>query len=387
MKKTIIGVLNQTNNVENRVTITPKICKKLKEISLECFVETGAGKKIHCWDDLYQQSGGKIVHERDVLSQSDIIFLLSPLKIDQIEQLKEGSWLVGLLSPFGVYHHEHPTSENSYGYLFDRYIKKKINTLSLELLPRISRVQYMDILSSQSGLRGYRSVIEAAYYLDRSLPMMITAAGTIQPAKVLVIGAGIAGLQAIATAKRLGADVRAYDPNPQTKEEAQTLGATWIDDITFLPNESQKKKESQQKSLYHYFKDQDIIIMGAQNIGQKAPVLMTSDMVAQLNPGTVVVDLSMGLGGNCEESVLDEIKKTNNVTVIGYGEIARGVGYDASHLMANNFYNFLRYSLKKEEKSGSMVINVNFDDEVFSKTILTYQGSIIHPDFQLINNL
>ena len=382
-----LGFLNQTTDHEQRVVLTPIECQELKALGFEVMMETNAGEKAGFNDVLYQDQGVQIVPNAEViLNQSHVVFVLAPLSPQQITLLQDEAWVIGLLNPFTI-HNDTKT--------LSTYADKKITTVAMELLPRLTRVQTMDVLSSQNSLGGYRSVLEGCYHLGRALPMMVTAAGTIHPAKVLVIGAGVAGLQAIATAKRLGAIVSAYDVRPSVKEQIESLGATFVHvafcedgqgEGGYAKQMSETYQFHQDQTLLEHTKSQDMIITCAQIAGKSAPILITQAMMNHLKPGVVIVDMATGTGGNCIGSKANQVVKNGDATIIGYVNMASRIPQDASALLARNFVQFLHYILKtKKESLTQWPWTVDLMDEVFGHTILTNNGSIIHPDFQLSN--
>jgi NAD(P) transhydrogenase subunit alpha len=269
------------------------------------------------------------------------------------------------------------------------YAEKKITAIALELLPRITRAQSMDVLSSQSNLAGYKAVIDAAYHFGRLFPMMMTAAGTVAPARVLVLGAGVAGLQAVATAKRLGAIVSAFDVRPAAKEQVESLGAKFVE----VPSEeaesaetaggyaremSDEYKKKQAKLIHETAKKSDIIITTALIPGKPAPVLITEEMVRDMKPGSVIFDLAGAAGGNCPLCVLDQIIVVHDVAILSYENVPSHVPMDASTLYARNVFNFLVPMIDKETKT----LRIDMEDEIIRGGLLTHEGRIVHSSFK-----
>ncbi len=283
--------------------------------------------------------------------------------------------LIGILAPFNNQE------------LLKKYSNKKITSLAVELMPRITKAQVMDVLSSQSNLAGYISVIKAANEYGGAFPMMMTAAGTVSPAKVLVMGAGVAGLQVIATAKRLGAIVSAFDVRLAAKEQVQSLGANFIE----VPSEeegstsggyakemSEEYKAKQRQLIHETLKKSDIVITTALIPGKRAPQLITLEMVKDMKPGSVIIDLAARSGGNCEGVKADQTIVYHNVKIVGFSNLAAHIPTDASRLYSKNLFNLLDYLTEKEFK----LINLNFDDEIIKSCVLTYGGQIVHPNFK-----
>jgi NAD(P) transhydrogenase subunit alpha len=375
-----IAVLKERMNHEKRVAVSIDTVKSLISLGFDVFIETNAGVSASINDQHYKEAGAKITKNiADTVKDADIVLKVqhSPkiknVKEDETSFLKKGALVIGMLSPYN-------NKE-----LFEEYNKKNITSFSLELLPRITRAQSMDVLSSQSNLSGYRAVIDAAYEYDKVFPMMMTAAGTASPARILVIGAGVAGLQAIATAKRLGAIVSAFDVRTAAKEQVESLGATFIEVKTEssqnLENESGYAKEvsteykkKQADLIAETIKKQNIIITTALIPGKEAPKLITAEMVKSMNPGSIIVDIAAVNGGNCVLTVPDEISEHNGVKIIGYTNYPSRIPSDASKLYARNLLNFITLLYDKENKK----INLNFDDEIINSCIITYGSKTVN---------
>lgn len=354
-----ISVVSEQIEGEKRVAATPDSVKKYIALGAEVLVESGAGEGVSISDAEYEQAGAKISSD---LSDADIVLCVRAPSADRISSLKENAIVVGMLDPYS--NTEHTAIYN----------KQKLSAFSLELLPRISRAQSMDVLSSQSNLAGYRAVIDAVSALGKAVPMMMTAAGTVAPAKVLVLGAGVAGLQAIATAKRLGAVVSAFDVRPVAKEQVESLGAKFIEVAASESGEasggyakemSDDYKRKQSELIAETIKKQDIVICTALIPGKRAPVLVTEEMVKSMNHGSVIVDLAAASGGNCPLTELDKVVVKHGVTLIGYSNMPSRVAVDASALYARNLYNFVS-TLLVENKG----ISVNWDDELVKGALL-----------------
>jgi NAD(P) transhydrogenase subunit alpha len=361
----------ETASGERRVSATPSAVKKLKCLGCEVFVESSAGELSGFNDTLYKESGGEIVSKSNIniWENADVVFCVQPPSESNLSKLKKGAILLGLLNPYA--------NEK----LQKTITSKKISALSMELLPRISRAQSSDVLSSQANIAGYKAVLLAASELDRYFPMLMTAAGTVQPAKVVVLGGGVAGLQAVATAKRLGAIVFVSDIRPAVKEQVESLGARFIE----LPEIDEKPGESggyakavtpeflskQKATLTKYLSEADVAVCTAQVLGKKAPVLIDSHMIEKMRPGAVVIDLAVSQGGNCEGTKSNETIIKNGVKLIGAGELPSSVPYDASTLYAKNLTSLITPFIKDG------VINLDKEDELISGCLLSNEGVIL----------
>ncbi len=365
-----IAVLHEQIDGERRVAATPDAIKKYISLGATVSVETGAGSGTSVSDDDYQAAGAVI---SDDVSDADIVLCVRAPSEKILSSLKENSLLIGMLDP-------HSNSEKN-----AIYNQHKISGFSLEMLPRISRAQSMDVLSSQSNLAGYRAVIDAVSTLGKAVPMMMTAAGTVAPAKALVLGAGVAGLQAIATAKRLGAVVSAFDVRPVAKEQVESLGAKFIEVAAeesgeggggYAKEMSEDYKRKQSELIAETIVKQDIVISTALIPGRPAPVLITEEMVKNMKQGSVIVDLAAASGGNCPLTELDKTVVKYGVMLIGYGNMPSRVAIDASQLYARNLYNFISTLLIEKN-----AINVKWDDELVKGTLLTHNGETVHAMF------
>ena len=369
MTKILIPI--ETASGERRVSATPSAVKKLKGLGCEVFVESSAGELSGFNNTLYKESGGEIVSKSNIniWENADVVFCVQPPSESNLSKLKKGAILLGLLNPYA--------NEK----LQKTITSQKISALSMELLPRISRAQSSDVLSSQANIAGYKAVLLAASELDRYFPMLMTAAGTVQPAKVVVLGGGVAGLQAVATAKRLGAIVFVSDIRPAVKEQVESLGARFIE----LPEIDEKPGESggyakavtpeflskQKATLTKYLSEADVAVCTAQVLGKKAPVLIDSNMIEKMRPGAVVIDLAVSQGGNCEGTKSNETIIRNGVKLIGAGELPSSVPYDASTLYAKNLTSLITPFIKDG------VINLDKEDELISGCLLSNEGVIL----------
>jgi NAD(P) transhydrogenase subunit alpha len=371
----IIAIPKERRADETRVAATPETVKKLKGLGLDVVIEKDAGRAANFADADYQAAGANIAaDEAAALGKADIVLKVRGPDEAEIAQLKRGAILVALLAP---------ASEKE---TIAKLAQAGVSAFAMELLPRISRAQAMDVLSSQANLAGYKAVIDAAAEFGRAMPMMMTAAGTIAPARVLVMGVGVAGLQAIATAKRLGAIVSATDVRPATKEQVESLGGTFIAvmDEEFknaqtaggYAKEMSKEYQAKQAALIaETIKKQDIVITTALIPGRKAPVLVSEEMVKTMKPGSVIVDLAAEQGGNCPLTKANQVTKVYGVTIMGHTNLPGRLAVDASSLYARNLFNFV--SLFVDKKTGQA--SLNWEDEIIKGSGLTRDGQIVHP--------
>tara|TARA_B100000674_G_scaffold85734_1_gene59432 strand:+ start:30 stop:1193 length:1164 start_codon:yes stop_codon:yes gene_type:complete len=378
-----VGIIKERRLDEKRVAATPDTVRKFIAMGLKVNIEKGAGITAAITDDEYKEAGANIVDDASkVLENADIVLKVNkPIgpkdrdvsKLDEVKLLKSGSILVSLMEPY-----------KDRG-LIDLIAKQNITCFALELIPRITRAQTMDVLSSQSNLAGYKAVIEASTTYGKAFPMMMTAAGTVPPAKCLVMGAGVAGLQAIATARRLGAVVSASDVRPAAKENVESLGAKFVavEDEEFKQAEtsagyaremSDEYKKKQEELIAATVAKQDIIICTALIPGKPAPVLLTTEMVDTMKPGSVIVDLAVEQGGNCPLSEPNKLVDRNGVQIIGYTNLASRVAIDASALFAKNLLNFVSPLINSSENK----IEINMQDEIIVGSMITKDGEIVH---------
>ena len=367
-----IAIPKETHPGENRVPMTPDIAKKLCRLGAEVVIESGMGLGSGFRDEEYREAGCDVSGDRaGLLGSSDIVLRIRKPAIDEVGQLKKGSVHVSFLDPFNE--HELVRTFQSAG----------ITAISMEMIPRSTRSQKMDALSSQASLAGYVMVLLAATRLNSILPMMMTPAGTLKPAKVFIIGAGVAGLQAIATAKRLGARVTAFDTRGVVKEQVESLGAKFLEiDLgetgqtadgyakELTPEQIEKQKQAQADVIA----DSDILITTAQVFGRKPPVLVTRDVVERMRPGAVVVDMAAETGGNVEGSVPGETVDVGGVTVIGDGNWANNVPRDASAMYASNMFNLVEDSWDEEGKT----FNLDLEHDILQGCVITHDGQIVN---------
>ena len=357
---------------EIRTAIVPLMVEKYVELGAEVLIESGAGKSIGVNDKDYTDAGGIVTKDRfDALSNADIICRLNAPLIKEISPLKKGCIHISFLDPF---------KEKN---LVDAFIKASVTAISMELVPRITRAQKMDALSSQASLGGYSAVIEAARRLAKVFPMMMTPAGTISPSKVFIVGVGVAGLQAIATAKRLGARVEAFDTRPVVEEQVLSLGAKFIKiDIGEAEQTQQgyakeltaEQLELQRQGMIKACSNSDVIITTAQVFGRPAPLIITQDMLAVMKPGSVIIDMAVSTGGNVEGSVSGETVISNGVQIVGIDNLPAQVAENASQVYANNIYNMINECWDQE----NMAFNIDLKDEILSGCIVTYAGELVN---------
>jgi NAD(P) transhydrogenase subunit alpha len=370
-----LAILKERRAGEARVAATPETVKKLKGLGLEIAVEHGAGAGARISDADYEAAGAAIAPDAAAaLTGADIVLKVRVPEANEIAGMKKGAVVAALLAPY--------TEKET----IQRLAAQGVTAFAMEFIPRISRAQAMDVLSSQANLAGYKAVIDAAAQFGRAFPMMMTAAGTIAPARVLVMGVGVAGLQAIATAKRLGAIVSATDVRPATKEQVESLGATFVavmDDefknaqtaAGYAKEMSPEYQAKQAALIAETIKKQDIVITTALIPGRKAPVLVSEEMLKTMKPGSIIVDLAAEQGGNCPLTKPDQVVEVYGVTLMGYTNLPARLASDTSNLYARNLFNFI--SLIVDKKTGALALN--WDDEIVKGAGLTRDGEIVHP--------
>jgi NAD(P) transhydrogenase subunit alpha len=333
----ILGVLKELNY--NRVAIVPAASRILNGLGIEVRIESGAGIKSGFTDQMYAEAGFTLADSREILSTADILVSISPVSVDLLQKMKKGASVISMYAPYQNPEVTEPLKTVS------------VNVFSMDMIPRTTLAQAMDVLSSMASLAGYKAVIKAADHYDNIFPMMMTAAGTIPPTKVMVIGAGVAGLQAIATAKRLGAVVEAFDTRLAAKEEVQSLGATFVevegavDDKSaggYAVEQSEEYIQKQRALVHERALRANIIIATAQVRGRKAPLIVTENTIDQMRPGSVIVDLAASTGGNCAYTQNNKTIIHNGVTIIGNSDLADELPNVASTLFSNNILNFLK---------------------------------------------
>jgi len=371
-----IGVPTERANGENRVALVPSVAADLVDDGHEIYVQSGAGDAAGCADTEYETAGCTVLDDRDELfDRSEILFqvqILGAAPETELDPYREGQTVVAMVGPYEI-------TDDQLQALADR----NLSVFSLELLPRISRAQSMDALSSQASLGGYKACLLAAETLPKMFPMEMTAAGTIRPAEVFVIGAGVAGLKAIATAERLGASVRAYDIRLEVKREVESLGADFVeldletddsgDEEGYAREMDEQFYAAQREQMQEVVPESDVVITTAAIPGAKAPELVTTEMVEAMDDGSVIVDLAAPTGGNCEPTVADETVHHDGVTIYGPTNLPSQISQTASQQLANNLASFLGNMLENGE------LAIDFEDEIIDSTLLTHDGTIRNP--------
>lgn len=367
-----LAIPRETHPGENRAAVTPETVKKLVRLGAEIVIESGAGAGAGFPDDVYSAEGASIETDRDaLLGSADMVLRLRKPNVEEVARLKSGCIHISYLDPFN----EHD--------LIREFAAKNITAISMEMIPRSTRSQKMDALSSQANLAGYVAVMLAATRLPRIFPMMMTPAGTLKPANVFIIGAGVAGLQAIATAKRLGAKVTAFDTRPVVAEQVQSLGAKFLDIDLGDTGQTQdgyareltpEQVEIQRQAQKDVIAASDVVITTAQVFGRKPPVLVTADMVSGMAPGSVIVDMAAETGGNVEGSVPNEVVDVDGVTIVGTGNLANLAARDASTMYANNLFNLVQDTWDEEAKTFVL----NLDNDILPGCVITHEGAVIH---------
>jgi NAD(P) transhydrogenase subunit alpha len=369
-----IAVAREADPGEDRVAATPETVKKMKALGADVTVEPGAGIKSGILDADFAAAGATV--SADAVRGADVVLRVRRPSASELAAYRKGALVIAIMDPYG--------NEAALKAMADA----GVTAFAMELMPRITRAQVMDVLSSQANLAGYRAVIDAAAEYGRALPMMMTAAGTIPAAKVFVMGAGVAGLQAVATARRLGAVVTATDVRPAAKEQVESLGAKFIavEDDEFKQAETKagyakemsKEYQAKQAALVaEHVKKQDIVITTALIPGRPAPRLISKEMVWSMRPGSVIVDLAVERGGNCELARPGEVIESNGVKIVGHLNVAGRIAASASSLYAKNLYAFLEILVDKQSKA----LAVKWDDEIVKATALTRDGAVTHPSF------
>src|ERR1041385_8951011 len=370
-----IAIGAESDAAEPRVAATPETVKKLVGLGAEVAIEPGAGVKSGILDADYAAAGAAV--GKDATSGADVVLTVRRPSPASLAGVKPGALVVSIMDPYG--------NEGALKALAEA----KVTAVAMELMPRITRAQSMDVLSSQANLAGYRAVIDASSEYGRAFPMMMTAAGTVPAARVFIMGVGVAGLQAIATARRLGAVVTATDVRPATKEQVESLGAKFlaVEDEEFknaqtaggYAKEMSKEYQAKQAALVaEHIKKQDIVITTALIPGRPAPRLISKAMVESMRPGSVIVDLAVERGGNVEGARAGEVAQVGGVKIVGYRNVPGRLAATASSLYAKNVFAFLELLIDKKTKA----LAVNWDDEIIKATALTRDGAVVHPNFQ-----
>ena len=359
----IIGSISENKDLEKRVSITPDIAKKYISNGFQIIVEEGIASHLGISDEEFKKEGCSVEKRQDILSKSNIILQLNLPDENSLNLIKENNILIGNFNS----HQNKDKIKNA--------IEKKISVFSLELLPRITRAQSMDILSSQANLAGYKAVVDSFALFKKAIPMMMTAAGTISAAKVLIVGAGVAGLQAIATAKRMGAIVFATDVRLASKEQVESLGGKFLvvegaenleTEGGYAKEASEEFKKKQEELLAETLKKIDVVICTALIPGKTAPKIITEEMISQMKAGSIIYDLAASQGGNSAYTKADEVVEKGGVIIFGESTILNKLPNSASNLYAKNLYNFVLNLYDKENKK----ININMEDEIINKTLV-----------------
>jgi NAD(P) transhydrogenase subunit alpha len=369
-----IAVAAEADQSEPRVAATPETVKKLIGLGAEVAIQPGAGVKSGILDADYTAAGAKV--SADAVAGADVVLTVRRPAPGALSGINKGALVISIMDPYG--------NEAALKALADA----GVTAFAMELMPRITRAQSMDVLSSQANLAGYRAVIDASAEYGRAFPMMMTAAGTVPAARVFIMGVGVAGLQAIATARRLGAVVTATDVRPATKEQVESLGAKFlaVEDEEFknaqtaggYAKEMSKEYQAKQAALVaEHIKKQDVVITTALIPGRPAPKLVSKDMVASMKPGSVLVDLAVERGGNVEGAQAGQVATVNGVKIVGFTNVAGRLAASASALYSKNLLTFLEILIDKKDKK----LAVNWDDEIVKATALTRDGAVVHPNF------
>lgn len=364
-----IGILKERRVNETRVALTPGVIKNLIKMGFEICVENGAGNNAHYSDSEYTEVGAQVMGRNDIWN-SDVLVQVNVPDAETLAELPSNkTWISS------IYHRNNAE-------IIEKFNEKQTSVLSLDAIPRISRAQSMDILSSQANLAGYRAVIEGAYHLDRIFPLLMTAAGTVTPAKVLIFGVGVAGLQAIATAKRLGAVVEATDVRPETKEQVESLGGKFIEvkgvevgsEGGYAKEASEEYRKAQREAVNQSLAKSDLVITTALVPGKKAPVLIDDEQLALMKNGSVIIDMAAEQGGNCSQSKPGEIISVNGVKIVGSVNMPAAVSGNASDLFARNIWELLKLIGPKGQ------IELDEKDEIVDGCLITHQGKIRKSD-------
>jgi len=366
---TTAGILKEPS-FENRVSLTPESASALAKMGIKVIIEQGAGERAFYNDLQYHNVEVKSASREEVLITSDLIFQINQPSSADLDKLKPGAVLVSMISPL---------ANNDY---VSELLNKKITCLSLDSVPRITRAQSMDVLSSMATVAGYKAVLLSATHLPHFFPLLMTAAGSITPAKVLILGAGVAGLQAIATTRKLGGVVEVFDVRAAVKEEVMSLGGKFVevegakDDKSaggYAVEQTEEFQQKQKQLIHDHAVKSDVIIATAQIPGRKAPVLITKEMVAGMKPGSVIVDLAASTGGNCELTQNNKTIVHNGVTIIGDSNLASSLPADASKMFGKNIINLMKIMITKEGN-----INLNLEDDILKGTVITHNGEVIN---------
>jgi H+-translocating NAD(P) transhydrogenase subunit alpha len=371
-----IGILKEGSG-ENRVALLPDHVLTLKKFNVEVILETQAGFNAAAPDSSYVDAGAQALLREEILNKADLLISLSMPSSDIISRLRPGQIVLGGLNPL----------QNKD--LVDLLVHHGITSFSLDFIPRTSRAQSMDILSSMATVAGYKAVLDAAMHLPRFFPMFMSAAGTIKPAKVLILGAGVAGLQAIAVARKLGAVVEVFDVRSAVKDEVKSLGGKFIEVEGakeessaggYAVEQTEEFKQKQRQLIHDHAKASDVVICTAQIPGKKAPVLLTKTTVEKMRPGSVVIDLAASTGGNCEVTQNGKVIVHNHISIVGRSDYPSDMPFDASKMYGNNCLNFLKLLIDEQGK-----INLNFTDDLVKGTCITHEGKIVNERYKQLS--
>lgn len=365
----IIGILNEQKD-ENRVGMLPESISDLKDKKLEVVIEKGAGDSAYALDKDYEEVGTKIVSRQDVIKKSDIIVQINPPLEEDVKHFMEGQVLISVLNPYFNLD------------LVKQLSEQKVTSFSLDIVPRITRAQSIDIKSAMGTISGYKAVIDAAHNLPFFFPMFMSATGTIKPAKILILGAGVAGLQAVAIARKLGAIVEVFDVRSAVKEEVMSLGGKFVEvdgaseDKTaggYAIEQSEEFKKKQEQLIHEHAVKSDVVICTAQIPGKRAPVLLKKETVESMRPGAIIIDLAASTGGNCEVTKNAETIIHKNVKVIGNSDYPSDMPYAASKMFGKSVVNFLKLIIDEEGN-----LNLDFENEIIKETCVTHNGNIVN---------
>lgn len=363
----VIGILKEPVP-EKRVSFLPETVSLLKKLPVTVLVENGAGTNSFADNKSYEEAGAVVTDKAELLRQSDVLLRITPFTAEEVSQMTPNQVVISVFNPY------------SHKELVELLLKQKLTSFSMDIVPRTTRAQSMDILSSMATVAGYKAVLDAALRLPKFFPMFMSAAGTIKPAKVLILGAGVAGLQAVATARKLGAVVEVFDVRSAVKEEVKSLGAKFIEvegaveDKAaggYAVEQTEEFKQKQRQLIHNHASRANVVITTAQIPGRKAPILLTKTTVEEMIAGSVIIDLAASTGGNCELTQNDKTIIHNQVTIVGKSDYPSDMPNDASKMFGNNLFNFLKLLI---DKDGS--IKLDFADEIVKGTCLTYQGHI-----------
>ncbi len=364
-----IGIIKEPVS-ENRVVLLPESVKELKKLGASVLIEEGAGERAFASNQWYIDEGAEVSDRKSVLSNSDLIVSINPLEIQELSLVKENTVVISAFNP--LVNHDY----------VNELLQKQLTSFSLDMIPRVTRGQAMDILSSMATVAGYRAVLDAAMHLPKFFPMFMTAAGTITPAKVLILGAGVAGLQAIATSRKLGAQVFVFDVRPEVKEQVMSLGGKFVEvegalsDVAaggYAVEQTEEFKIRQQEAIHNQAIKSDVLICTAQIPGKKAPVLIKKETVEAMKPGSVIIDIAASTGGNCELTQDQKTVIVNGVQIVGQSYYPSTMPSDASKMFGKNVINLLKLMV---DKSGAL--QLNFEDEIIAGCCITHKNEIIN---------